>query len=47
VRQRLRQRGIGYVLGIGANRTVTTGAGAERVTLAVLVYALLVAHESP
>jgi SRSO17 transposase len=31
LRQTLQQRGIGYVLGIGANRTVTTGAGAERV----------------
>jgi len=31
LRQRLQQRGIGYVLGIGANRTVSAGAGAERV----------------
>jgi SRSO17 transposase len=31
LRQRLQQRGIGYVLGIGANRTVATGAGVERV----------------
>ncbi len=31
LRQTLQQRGIGYVLGIGANRTVSTGAGAERV----------------
>lgn len=31
LRQTLQQRGIGYVLGIGANRTVITGAGAERV----------------
>ena len=31
LRQTLQQRGIGYVLGIGANRAVTTGAGAERV----------------
>jgi SRSO17 transposase len=31
LRQRLQQRGIGYVLGIGANRTVIAGAGAERV----------------
>jgi SRSO17 transposase len=31
LRQRLQQRGIGYVLGIGANRTVITGVGAERV----------------
>lgn len=31
LRRTLQQRGIGYVLGIGSNRTVTTGAGAERV----------------
>ena len=31
LRQTLQQRGIGYVLGIGANRTVSTGVGAERV----------------
>jgi SRSO17 transposase len=31
LRQTLQQRGIGYVLGIGSNRTVTTAAGTERV----------------
>jgi SRSO17 transposase len=31
LRHTLQQRGIGYVLGIGSNRTVITGAGAERV----------------
>nr|WP_244897798.1 IS701 family transposase [Mycobacterium alsense] len=31
LRQRLQQRGIGYVLGIGSNRTVRTAAGTERV----------------
>ena len=31
LRRRLQQRGIGHVLGIVANRTATTGVGAERV----------------
>jgi SRSO17 transposase len=31
LRQTLQQRGIGYVLGIGANRTVNTGSGVQRV----------------
>lgn len=31
LRQTLQQQGIGYVLGIGANRMVSTGAGAQRV----------------
>jgi SRSO17 transposase len=31
LRQTLQQRGIGYVLGIGSNRVVTTAAGSQRV----------------
>jgi SRSO17 transposase len=31
LRRTLQHRGIAYVLGIGANRTVTTGAGSQRV----------------